>query len=197
MNLYKAYTKEEIAKIGNAIIFLAERIPKLTKTKTLKLIYIIEEISVKKYGLPFFNLKFYLWKFGPVAKDLYIEFSEKPALLQGYIDLKNSKDKTYIQPLVKFCDDEFSDNEIGILEYVANTFKNYNSDRLVAYTHREHSLWHTTAEKNCVLELLENKRISNTDIELDFSDLIRDDELKSETYSQHKEYLKTSRSLKM
>jgi uncharacterized phage-associated protein len=197
MNLYKSYTKEELAKIGNAIIFLVERIPKLSKTKALKLIYIIEEISVKKYGLPFFNLKFYVWQFGPVAKDLYVEFSDSPVLLEDFIETKHSNGKTIITAKSAFNDDEFSDNEIDILELVVGTFKNYNSKKLVDYTHREHSLWHTTAEKNCVLELLETEQLNNTDIELDFADLIRNDEFKSETYAKHNEYLKTSRLLKI
>jgi len=52
------YTKGEIAKIGNAIIYFAERIKPLPKTKLLKVLYFLEEASVKKWGSPFLGLKF-------------------------------------------------------------------------------------------------------------------------------------------
>jgi uncharacterized phage-associated protein len=197
MSLYKAYTKEEIAKIGNAIIYLVENIPSLTKTKALKLMYIIEEFSVQKYGLPFFNLKFYVWQFGPVAEDLFIEFSDTPVLLKDYIDRKHSNGATIIKAKAAFNDDEFSDNEIEILELVVKKFKNFDSKEMVAYTHREHSLWHKTATENCVLAMLESEQLNKTHIEINFNDLIKDDDFKRETYSQHNEYLAVSRSLKM
>jgi len=55
----KTYSRSDIEKIGNAIIYLAERIPDLSKTKLLKLLYLLEETFAKKYQLPFliWNLK--------------------------------------------------------------------------------------------------------------------------------------------
>lgn len=80
------FSLSEIDKIGNAIVFLAERIKPLSKTKLLKLIYLIEEYSVRTYGLPFFNLDFTVWKLGPVSRDIFVDLSsDEPILLSKYI----------------------------------------------------------------------------------------------------------------
>jgi uncharacterized phage-associated protein len=80
-NNSSVYTKDQLAKLGNAIIFLCDRIKPLSKTKLLKLIYLIEELSVKKHGVPFFNIRFDVWKLGPVSRDLYAEITSEPTLL--------------------------------------------------------------------------------------------------------------------
>lgn len=192
------YTKEEIDKVGNAIIYLADKIPFLSKTKILKLIYLIEETSIRKYGLPIFNLRFLLWKFGPVSKDLFIELSSELDLLRNYIVAKRNDDdcNNYFTALQPFCDDEFSDNDMSVIDLVIEKFKGYSAEELVKFTHREHSLWHITAKEAGVLESLENQLVNNTDIEIDFSTLLKHDTLKKEMYLQHKEYLMLSRSLK-
>jgi uncharacterized phage-associated protein len=196
MNLFFTYTKEEVDKIGNAIIYLSHRVSPLSKTKLLKLIYLIEETSIKKYGLPVFNLRFLLWKFGPVSKDLFIELSSEPVLLDEFIGREEKDGNTFIVPLKSFSDDEFSDNEMSVLDLVIDKFKGFSAEELVKFTHREHSLWHSTAKEEGVLELLENELINNTEIEIDFASLLKNDAHKKEMYLQHKEYLTLSRSLK-
>jgi hypothetical protein len=42
------YTKEVIDKLGNAMVYMARKVPGLSKTKLLKLIYLLEEVSVKR-----------------------------------------------------------------------------------------------------------------------------------------------------
>jgi hypothetical protein len=58
----------QIDKVGNSIIYLSEKIGELSKTKDLKLISILDELSIKKSGIPFFNLKYKVWKFSPVLE---------------------------------------------------------------------------------------------------------------------------------
>ena len=45
---YIKFTNEQLEKIGHTVVYLAERIPELSKTKLLKLLYILDEISIKK-----------------------------------------------------------------------------------------------------------------------------------------------------
>ncbi|HUB59364.1 MAG TPA: type II toxin-antitoxin system antitoxin SocA domain-containing protein [Puia sp.] len=69
------YTKEQIDKIGNTIIYLSQHIRDLTKTKILKILFLLEEASIKRSGQPFIGIDFQLWKLGPVAKDIFIDSS--------------------------------------------------------------------------------------------------------------------------
>ena len=141
------YTRSQIEKLGNAIIYLSSNIPDLNKTKLLKLLYLIEEISIKKYGFPFFNIRFDVWKLGPVSKDVYLELSDTPDLLHMFIEVGKTTDTTFIRHKKNFNDDEFSDNDMNILAYVITHFKNATANYLVSLTHQKHSAWHQTAAR--------------------------------------------------
>lgn len=190
------YTKDQIDKLGNTIIFLAEKMPSMTKTKLLKLIYIIEEISVKKYGIPFFDLRFDVWKLGPVSRDLFVELSSDPVLLADYIIKEETADATIIKPKREFSDNEFNDMEIGLLEDIAESFRGSTAADLVSFTHRKHSPWYLTAQKNGVLEYLESGQMNSTDVEIDLSQLLEDQPEKMEFYKSHKEFIRQSKRLK-
>lgn len=179
------YTKDKIDKIGNTVIFLASNLKNASKTKLIKLLYILDELSIKKSGIPFLNLKYSVWKFGPVPVNLYVEFSSDPSLLKEYIERKNTEDgHDYIYPKKEFLDDEFSLNELELLDYVVEKFKNYTTNDLIAYTHKINSPWYNAAQKNGVLESLENGSENTTDIVIDMSELVGYDERKLALYKE-------------
>ena len=190
------YTKSLIDKLGNAMVYLCEHMQPLTKTKALKLIYLIEELSVKRYGLPFFNLRFDVWRLGPVSRDLFVELSGEPALLGGFIEKSVRNNITYISAKQAFSDDEFSDIEIDILKQVAVAYAHASADDLINLTHRKHSPWFHFAQVNGFLELFEQGLASTTDVEIDLSVLLQGDEQKLAIYQSHKEFLINSTALK-
>ncbi|HXD94015.1 MAG TPA: Panacea domain-containing protein [Bacteroidia bacterium] len=190
------YTKDQLAKLGNAIIFLAEKITPLSKTKLLKLIYLIEELSVKKYGSPFFNIRFDVWKLGPVSRDLYVEITSEPDLLEPYIIKEHRNGGVFIRPKKSFSDDEFNDLELDLLGDIVRVYKRYTADQLIELTHRKHSPWYTTAQKNGLLEHFENDLANTSDIEIDLSSLIMQDDQKLSLFKGHKEFLEHSKRLK-
>jgi uncharacterized phage-associated protein len=179
------YSKEKIEKIGNTVVFLASKIKNASKTKIIKLLYILDEISIKKSGMPFLNLEYKVWKFGPVAIDIFVEFSSSPSILKNFIERKTTADgHDYIYPKHEFVDDEFSQNELDLLDFVIEKFKNSSTDELIAYTHRKNSPWYNAAVKNSVLELLESEKISTTDININMAELVEYDERKLSIYRE-------------
>jgi len=182
---YVKLSNNQIDKIGNSIVYLYEKIGELSKTKALKLIYILDELSIKKSGIPFFNLKYKVWKFGPVSEEIFIDLSSETTLLKNFIERTSKEGITLIKPIVGFNDDEFSDNDIDLLDFVIEEFGNKTAKDLVYYTHRRNSPWHNTAIENSVLELLENEEINNTDLLIDMSSLINHDERKKAIYTDY------------
>ncbi|GAA0528433.1 putative phage-associated protein [Chitinophaga japonensis] len=168
----------------------------MTKTKLLKLIYIIEELSVRKYGVPFFDLKFDVWKLGPVSRDLFVELSSEPVLLAEYIIREEATDTTVIKPKQQFSDDEFNDTEIKLLEEIAEKFRHSSANDLVLFTHRKHSPWYLTAQRNGLLEYFESGQMNATDVEIDLSQLLEDQPEKLLFYKDHKEFIQQSKRLK-
>lgn len=180
---YIKLTKDQIDKIGNALIYLSDRLGDLPKTKALKLIYILDELSIKKSGIPFFNLKYKVWKFGPVSEEIFIDLSSDTALLRDYVAKSSDNDSTVIRPLKSFSDDEFSDNDIELMDFVIENFGSKSAKELVQYTHRPNSPWHVTASKNAVLDLLIKEEINNTEFLVDMRILIDHDERKKLLYN--------------
>lgn len=190
------YSTDHIAKIGNTIIYLADKIPSLFKTKLLKLLYILDEVSIRKYGVPFLNLEYEIWKLGPVSNDLYVETTEKPVMLKKYIDVQNEGNNCKIIAQRPFNDDEFSDSELELLDLVIKRFGNDPAEKLIEYTHRKTSPWYLTAKKYNILELLESEVLPTTQFFVDFNFLLEGDEQKKRKYQDHLEYLGYSEEIK-
>jgi len=183
----KGYTKEQIGKIGNTIIFLVKGIQPLYKTKLLKLIYLLDELSIARNGIPFLGLDYKVWQAGPVCNDLYEEFNEYPYLLEGFIGLEHDHLGTRILAKKDFSDDEFSPLEIDLLNEIVKKYKTVSAEKLVELTHRKNSPWYIVASENNLLDAFDNRRINTTDLQLDLSILIKDDPRKLALYKEHLE----------
>lgn len=171
----KGYTKSQIDRIGNAIIFFADRFPYLSKTKLLKLLYLTEEMSVRVYHKPMLYVDFKVWRLGPVVQDIFNDLSseeDRYRMLSQYVRAENSKKTTYVKAKQKFSDDEFSDNDIKLLEYIATKYEKCNADQLVELTHREDGLWYKTAARNGLLEEFEAEIRNYSDVVIDLSEML-------------------------
>ena len=180
--MQNSFTTQQINKLGNTLVYLANNVGELSKTKILKLLYLIEEKSIKKFGYPFFGFDFQLWKFGPVLKDVYIDLSEEaPQILKNYI-AKAVYDNNIFEAIATFNDDEFSDNDIYLLQSITDFARHKTAANLVDFTHNENSLWKRSALKNGVYEQLEAKELSSTEYLIDFSLLFEDNSFLKERY---------------
>lgn len=164
---------EQIEKIGNAVIYFSTRVSELTKTKLLKLLFLLEEQSIRKYGKPFFGLDFKVWQFGPVVEPIYNELNGEEVIIFKEYFTKNQFDE--FESLKDFNDDEFSNNDISLLDELIAFAKHKIARDFVNYTHAPDSLWTKTAKKFGVYEDLENRTITKTNHSIDFSMLFESD----------------------
>ncbi|CAL2083143.1 conserved hypothetical protein [Tenacibaculum dicentrarchi] len=192
-----SYTKSEIDKIGNTIIYLQEKIgDSISKTKTIKLLYFLEEFSIKKYGRPFLGLEWEVWHLGPVSEDLYAEINE-PYILNEHIKHShiNGLDGCFIEPKHNFVDDEFSDSDIQLMDTLIENLGHFNATELINQTHLPHTLWYKVAKENNLLESFENKSRRTTDFKINLNELLSED--KQEMYNIYIESKEISRTYAM
>ena len=156
-------------KLGNALIYMAERVPDLSKTKALKLLYLMEERMVLRYHIPFLAIPYEVWQAGPVAKDVFIDLSDGPYLLKDYIKTESHHLGTYITPIKSFCDDEFSECEIQMMNDILQKYGKMTASELVEETHKKGTLWYQEASQNGLLEAFQNHECNNSDIKVDFT----------------------------
>lgn len=187
-NTYTQFSENQIEKIGNTVVYLTNKIPYLSKTKLLKLLYILDEISIKTSGIPFLNLKYKVWKFGPVSEEIFIDLSSEPKILEKFVEKESEDGINFITSIIKFDDDEFSDNDIELMDHVIEVFGAKSAKDLVSYTHRTKAPWYNTAKENNVLELLDKELISSTQLFIDMSQLISHDERRKQIYSEFIEF---------
>ncbi|MCB0768585.1 MAG: SocA family protein, partial [Flavobacteriales bacterium] len=166
------YTPEQLNKLGNAIVYLCEHIRPLYKTKLLKLIYILDEFSVKLHGVPMFNLEYKVWQAGPVCDDVFVELSEEPVLLKDYIRIVREANGTRIEELKKFSDDEFTPNDLALLADVAKRYEYTSAEELVKILHRQSTPWYRIAKENDLLEPFEQHKLTISDFTIDLVELL-------------------------
>ena len=159
-------TKE---KLGNALIYVAERVPDLSKTKALKLLYLMEERMVLRYHVPFLGIPYEVWQAGPVAKDVFIDLSDGPYLLKDYVKAESRHGGTYITAIKPFCDDEFSECEICMMNDILNKDSKMTAAELVNETHKKGTLWYQEASQNGLLEAFKNHECNNSELKIDFT----------------------------
>lgn len=185
-------TLADRSKIGNAVVYIAQRVPNLSKTKLLKLLYLMEEYSVKRYQTPFLGLPFEAWQAGPVAKDIFIDLSETPVILDGYVEKEVEDGKTYIKAATTFSDDEFSDNDITVMDDTLRRYGNMTAKQLVELTHQKDGLWYATAQRNNLLEDFEQKVTNNSDCQIDLGECFSG--CGREFYNEQLDFLKMARA---
>lgn len=172
-------------KIGNVLNYFASQIDYLSMTKTLKLLYILDETSIKETGTPVTWLDYKVWENGPVAIDVYNEikhqevfcFQGKELSLLQFIELEKkfnadrNSEEVFLKPNGYFNKGIFNRYELKLLETIVFKYGNWNATELIHFLHEEGSLWHKmVSEHNLKDHFKQIGKITNHSIE--FSDLL-------------------------
>lgn len=156
-------------KLGNAVSYIAAKARYPYKTEVLKLLFLMEERMVRQAHVPFLGIPFNTWRMGPVSVDVFEELSDGPVLLDDFIALEFNDKGNKIIPKKGFCDDEFSTEELRMMEAVMAEYGWMNSEQLIAETHKEGSLWRETAQEAGFLKDFEMKRANTSNVVIDMA----------------------------
>lgn len=189
------YTRDQLEKLGNGIIYLAERIRPLYKTKLLKLLFLLDEGSVKRSGIPMFGLDYQAWRMGPVAKEVYVDINDGVTLLKDYIRVVRDDRGGRIEAVRPFSDDEFTERDLQLLGWITEANTRASSQELIDVTHDPNSLWYKLADEKGILEQFEKGKRNTSDHVLDLGQVVAHDPVKSQVYADHQEFLRTHRAL--
>lgn len=163
------FSESSRQKLGNTIVYIAQRAKYPYKTEILKLLFLMEERIVQEAHIPFLGIPYNAWRMGPVSIDVFEELSDGPVVLADFISLEFNGQGIKVTPKHDFCDDEFSDFEIKMMEDVMRKYGSMNSESLIAETHKEGSLWHQTVEEAGLLKDFEMKRASTSYVIIDLA----------------------------
>ena len=182
--------------IGNLIIYIADYCKNystpLYQTKLLKLLYLIDEESVRQTGTPITWLEYDVWQKGPVPADIY--FSKLPYAnkVNEYVSFEERSNKYLVVKKKEFNDGNFSEVDLEIINNVLRDFGKKTSSELIDITHQPGSLWSKIVEEKNV-RFSHDNHTSNESI--DFSQLIANDKFKQFNYWAARECLETNLAL--
>ncbi|MGQ8335665.1 Panacea domain-containing protein [Sunxiuqinia sp. A32] len=180
-------------KIGNLLILLSEEIKPLYITKLLKLLYLIDEESIKKIGIPVTWLDYKAWKLGPVSEPIYnLKFE---GTLNPYVELVQTSWGTKIVPASEFDDSEFSDYEIDLVKKLARKYRRASSEELISITHKEGGPWDKVVREHNLTKIFNEDEVGISPFLVDLSELIKDQPDKLENYSVVRDSLEFEASL--
>lgn len=185
-----------LEKVGNLIIYLVDGIKKKYRqetylTKLLKLLYIIDETSVRETGVPVTGLDYSVWKMGPVPYFVYKDLMhDNSNLLSFFAEAKKGEkgDWALIKSVNTFDDSEFSDYEITLMDRVINDYGYLQKDRLIELLHEEGSLWKNLVDQYKLEDAFKKENTSH--YKIDLSKVIEHDPLKLSIFNDANDSLK-------
>ncbi|PZR24422.1 MAG: hypothetical protein DI539_00150 [Flavobacterium psychrophilum] len=182
MSMFRSINNE---KIGYILNYFASDIKWLSMTKALKLLYLLDETSIKETGTPLTWLDYKVWKMGPVAIDIYNEIKREEVIcyrgkeltISEYIRLEKKENKgrqeIYLHPKINFNEDLFNKYELELLSVIVSKFGNWPAEELIKYLHEENSLWHKMVTEYNLQDNFDNG-INITNYSIEFTELIED-----------------------
>lgn len=172
-------------KISNVLNYFASQIDYLSMTKTLKLLYILDETSIKETGTPITWLDYKVWENGPVAIDVYNEIKHQEVFcyqgkelsllhsiqLEKKFNTDRNSEEVFLKPNGDFDKTIFNRYELNLLETIVFKYGNWNATELINFLHEEGSLWHKmVSEHNLINHFQQIGKRTNHSIE--FNDLL-------------------------
>ena len=172
-------------KIGSLLAYISSTIPDINLRKLIKIVYLIDERSVKTRGLSVTWLDYYVWEKGPVAPCIY-DIKNNGGEFSHFITAeKNDEEKYIIQPIIslKTSTMQFSPKELLLIDSILDEYGHLSADELTEITHCVGGLW-DKAKKANQLNFGQQKK---TDVRIELSDLIVEDEDKMGIYEDARE----------
>lgn len=139
-------------KIAVLLEYLATIMPNVQLRKLLKILYLIDEESVKSRAIPVTWLDYYAWKKGPVAPEIY---EMKNGAFSDYVTCVVGDDGKWHVSSIKTAPylidkdmEIMSDYERQIIDRVLLQYMHKSADELTEETHMRDSLWSQVVEEN-------------------------------------------------
>ena len=171
----KKFSDDSKRRVGNAVLYLSQNVEDLSKSKLIKLLYLMEEAMVLQHQAPFLALQYEVWQYGPVAKEIFVGFSNTPIILREYVYTSSSDDGTYILPNCEFDPQVFTEDELSVMAYVVKAYGALKARELKDITHRPDSLWYKKAQSTGLLDAFERQECTSSDEVIDFAELLSAD----------------------
>lgn len=142
------------SKVGALLAYLSFLMPNIQLRKLIKLVYLVDEESVRQRAIPLTWLDYYAWEKGPVAPEVY---AIKDGALNKYVTcLKGEDEKWHVNSVKQapylidkdmLCMSQWEQN---LVNAVIEKYKDMDADELTNETHLDDTLWSQVVKENSI-----------------------------------------------
>lgn len=143
VDLTSGFKEYDLEKLKNMILYLVKRLGSVLETKLNKLLWYCDFLHFKETSVSITGAQYVRYPYGPVPNKYYFIFDilEDEELLEKNETLFQTKDgivpREEFTALVEPDKSLFSEKEIRVMDFVADTFRNFNSKEIKEKSHRE------------------------------------------------------------
>lgn len=133
------FKKFDYDKFCAMVLFFANKSSELLKTKLMKLLNYADMLFYKENGISISGSKYIHFPYGPVPEhfEVLLETMQLEHIAHIEISYNNVYEKHKIIPEKDIPLNEFSKEEVDVLQRVYDKFKNYGSVEISEYSHQE------------------------------------------------------------
>jgi uncharacterized phage-associated protein/transcriptional regulator with XRE-family HTH domain len=150
-SVFTGYAKQSYSKVKNVILYYVSQLDGVFNTKMNKLLFYSDFLSYKLHGVGITGLSYVAIQYGPVPEHWNVVYGSIDDIRTEIIAFSsgNSGDKlcSDIQPDMN----EFSKEDIVILETVLSEFKDVSANDISAISHKEDA-WIKYIDTNCRID---------------------------------------------
>ncbi len=142
-----------LPRISHAIAYFEQHIGDLYKTKLNKLLFYLDFLAYKYGGYSITGLQYRAIPYGPVPAEYGRLFLRLQDDEQISVEERNGKEDQYSEVYhsgVTFDNDQFSEDEIRILQFVARFFGDKNTSDIVRLSHGEQAWKENEADRQLI-----------------------------------------------
>jgi len=148
VDLTSGFREYDLEKFKNMVLYLAKLLDGILKTKLNKLLWYCDFLSFKETSVSITGTRYIPLPYGPVPDnyELIITTMLREGLLEKNeiaFDTKGDIVGEQFTPLAESQESIFSEQEIKVMKFVADKFREYTSTRIADMSHQE------TAYKKC------------------------------------------------
>lgn len=134
---FEGYTYQSLGKLKNTMLFFIEKIGKVFQTKMNKLLFYADFLNYKRYGRGITGLSYYAHNFGPVPLHWDKVFSLTEDINKDVINCGNGNEGYILTSNISYDENEFSEQEIDVLNAVAERFASCTPSQISEISHQE------------------------------------------------------------
>lgn len=142
VDLTSGFKEYDLEKLKNLILYLVKRLDRVLKTKLNKLLWYCDFLYFKETSLSISGSQYLLLQYGPVPNnyDFITDMMRDEGLLDKIEIIFNARAGVVGEEFTALAEpqeDMFSEKELQVMNFVADTFRNYTSKRIMDKSHQE------------------------------------------------------------